>query len=176
MTGAGGSSISISSFSGGSISIINGRVFIDGVEQKPNGGTQSKTPRREPRIRIESPAANLDAQMSGESFLVSQQALNTVEIALSGESKASLSAMNLEASVSGQSRLDAQVSGGSLRLDISGQSAGDVAGTWTQARIDVSGMSRVHTKWQCTGRLPCRIFRHVAHHSSRPGQWSRPEE
>ena len=164
-----GGSIRVSSATGGSVSIVNGRVFIDGVEQETNGGGQDgKTQKREPRIQLLAPVANLEANMCGRSLLVATQSLKTVnleaggqskiglsaeraEVSVGGQSTVELAAYALEASVSGQSSMEAQISGGDLRLDVSGQSRADIDGEWAQARVESSGQSSVSTHGSCKG-------------------------
>jgi hypothetical protein len=143
------SGLSFGSISSGNVFINNGRVFVDGVEQKPENVSSSKTIRPVPKITLYLPndkLFGLELDLSGQAELKSEISFSRAKLSLQGQTKVDVSAQSLEADISGQSYVKAVVTGGKVKLDISGQSKSYVSGEFRKMTVDVSGQSEVILK------------------------------
>lgn len=141
----------VSNIRGGSVSIINGRVIVDGKEIKPDG-KQSSEPTRLPRVVIKAPVnSNVDAEIGGAALLFSSVAHDEVYLRLAGQTNATVTAKTLNVDASGQSSVKATVNGGDLDVDLSGQGRVETQGEFAKVKADLSGMGQIRTSGTVRG-------------------------
>lgn len=138
-----GGAVVISGVSGGNLSVVNGKVFVNGVEVKPN----SRPAQKQCELEVSVPrGSDLDIKLSGNAQMDSAVPFNNVSVDLSGVSKAhNLTGTNLDGHVEGQSSLTAKTLGGRVRIDVSGQSSATVTGQFNDVDANVSGQSSLVT-------------------------------
>lgn len=134
--------------SGGSVSIINGRIIIDGKEIDVGKNSISKNPsNKAPRVIIKAPpACAIDAKMRGNSSLYSTIPHEQARIAVSGQSYADVAARCLVLKVSGQSKAKAYMGGGYLDARVSGQGTARVDGSYSVVKAELSGQAVLETE------------------------------
>lgn len=133
---------------GGNMSIINGRIFVDGREVNPNG--TSAPAKRQSRIRILAPRnIDLAANLNGQSILASQVVFRKASVKISGQSTIGLAANTLKLRVSGQGESFVVLKGGELNVSLSGQGSVKVKGEYESADVSVSGMGSIETSGIC---------------------------
>lgn len=127
---------------GRNISIVNGRVFINGKEVTE--GNSETEPYVEPVVTIYTQSCKVvDANLSGGALHASVP-VDSASIKSSGGSEVRLSdVVNLEVKTSGSTEVEARMSGGGLRLRSSGSSEFNISGEIGSADIDCSGSTAI---------------------------------
>lgn len=133
----------------GNVTIINGRVYINGVEQT---ASQSSKPNRPSRIRLYlQPGLDVEADLNGSSVLASKVMFNDADIRVSGVATVGIAAKSLSLRLSGQGENYVVLKGGDLDVNVSGQGKVRVKGEFKRCSASVSGMGSVSTEGSCLG-------------------------
>ena len=166
--GSGGSVISIgggdvvmgniqtNSASGQNVSIINGVIYINGKQVKPEGSTE---PEIIPvRILIELPdGLNLESEFTGMAKVAGDVVFSNVRINSKGSTDVALFAKSARASVSGSGNIDLKISGGTLRLNLSGSADVSASGTFSDVDVSVSGSADITTSGPVFGDYDAQV-------------------
>ena len=151
-----GNIIQTNSASGQNVSIINGVVYINGKQVKPEGSTE---PDIIPvRILIELPdGLNLESEFTGMAKVAGDVVFNSARINSKGSTDVALFAKSARASVSGSGDIDLKISGGSLRLNLSGSADVSATGTFSDVDVSVSGSADVTTSGSVSGDYDAQV-------------------
>jgi hypothetical protein len=140
---------SVTSFSG-NVSIINGRIYQNGVEINPD--QPSSPPKRQSRIRVFAPhGVDLSAKLDGVSVLASKVVFRKSNIKVSGSATVGIATKSLKLKLSGQGENFAVLKGGELNVSLSGQGSVKVKGDYESADVTVSGQGNIVTDGNCLG-------------------------
>ncbi len=138
--------------SGGNVSMIGNRVFVDGKEVSE----ESAPIKRQTRIRVALPGgSSLDAILAGSSVLASKVAFSKLDI--SGEATVGLAAKMAKLKLSGLGDSYIVVQGGLLDLSVSGQGRIIAKGVFEDVDASVSGMGSIETRGDCEGTYSAQI-------------------
>lgn len=152
----GGNIIQTNSGSGQNVSIVNGVVYINGKQVKPEGSTE---PDIIPvRILIELPdGLNLESEFTGMAKVAGDVVFNSARINSKGATDVALFAKSARASVSGSGDIDLKISGGSLRLNLSGSADVSASGTFSDVDVSLSGSADVTTRGSVSGDYDAQV-------------------
>lgn len=141
---------------GQNVSIINGVVYINGKQVKPEGSTE---PDIIPvRILIELPdGLNLESEFTGMAKVAGNVVFNSARINSKGATDVALFAKSARASVSGSGDIDLKISGGSLRLNLSGSAGVSASGTFSDVDVSVSGSADITTSGPVSGDYDAQV-------------------
>jgi hypothetical protein len=149
-----GRSVRISA-SGGTISMINGRVFVNGVEVGLDGNDEQSAPapKSEVAFVIEAPSdLKLIAAMSGQNgLLVSNVPHSGAQITASASAKAFLRAAQLVVEASSSASVKGQIVEGAAVLNASSSGSINIAGAFASVAATVSSAAKIATEGQVTG-------------------------
>lgn len=152
----GGNIIQTNSGSGQNVSIVNGVVYINGKQVKPEGSTE---PDIIPvRILIELPdGLNLESEFTGMAKVAGDVVFNSARVNSKGATDVALFAKSARASVSGSGDIDLKISGGSLRLNLSGSAGVSASGTFSDVDVSLSGSAEVTTRGSVSGDYDAQV-------------------
>lgn len=144
-----GGSRTITSISG-NVSIINGRIYQNGVEINPD---DHQSPiKRQSRIRIFAPhGVDLSAKLDGVSVLASKVVFRKSNIKVSGSATVGVATKSLKLKLSGQGENFAVLKGGELNVSLNGQGSVRVKGDYESADVTVLGQGNIVTDGVCLG-------------------------
>ena len=134
---------------GQNVSIINGVVYVDGVEVR-DGQSNSNVSTKKSRVKIFAPhSIRLDAQLSGVSVMASKVVFSKASVKISGQSTVGLAAKSVKLSLSGQGDSFLVLKGGAVTASVSGQGSVKIKGDYDSADLSVSGMGSIQTMGTC---------------------------
>ncbi len=136
---------------GQNISIVNGRVYVNGREVTQDGSATGKPTPKAPRIRVYAPSSNLDLSLSGSASFVSAVPMVESFVYLKGSAKVGLPTESLELNLSGSGEVQAKINGGYMTLNLSGSGSVSAVGAFSNVRVDLSGMAQVSTSGEVRG-------------------------
>lgn len=141
---------------GQNISIVNGVVYINGKQVKPEGSTE---PDIIPvRIVVELPdGLNLESEFTGMAEVTGDAVFNSVRINSKGAVNVGLRAKTARASVSGSGDLILEVNGGALRLNLDGSADVRSSGSYSDIDVIVSGSADVQTVGHVSGDYDAQV-------------------
>ncbi len=151
---AGGSTV-ISSCSG-NMSIVNGVVYVNGVQV--DSSAQNSHQVKPSRVRIYAAhGIRLSAQLSGSSVFASKVVFNKAYVKVSGQSTIGFAAKGLNLKLSGQGESFVAMKGGDLKVKLSGQGSIRIKGEWDESDVSVSGMGGIKTEGNCQGDYDANV-------------------
>lgn len=144
-----GSGRGINVSGGQNVSIINGVVYVDGVEVR-DGQSTSSAPAKKSRVKIFAPHnIRLDARLNGLSVMASKVVFSKASVKISGQSTVGLAAKSVKLSLSGQGDSFLVLKGGAVTASVSGQGSVKIKGDYESADLSVSGMGSIQTMGTC---------------------------
>ena len=134
---------------GQNVSIINGVVYVNGVEIR-EGQSTSNVSTKKSRVKIFAPHnIRLDARLSGVSVMASKVIFSKASVKISGQSTVGLAAKSVKLSLSGQGDSFLVLKGGAVTASVSGQGSVKIKGDYDSADLSVSGMGSIQTMGTC---------------------------
>jgi hypothetical protein len=134
--------------SGGNISMINGRIFVDGKEVSPSDNGVSE----QPKVLVLLPSViNFDGDLDTCGVFASKVPFSKARLSVSGSAEVGLAARAIKGKLSGSAEAYFVVKDGDLDLTISGSSSVRAKGSFSSVDITASGSSEFLTEGECKG-------------------------